>query len=102
MNPSLFALSLGFGGVILATQIAHSQPSCGPRDDIVVVLAERYGETRQALGLTDGAVMELFAASGTGTWTLAFTMPDGSMCVVAAGTDYEPAAPALVAQGDPA
>jgi hypothetical protein len=90
MHPSLFALSLGFGGVILATQIAHSDPPCDRRETVTALLADRYDETRRALGLAgEAAVMELYASDTTGTWTITMTLPDGRMCLMASGAGYE-------------
>ena len=101
MHPSLFALSLGFGGVILATQIAHANPQCDARAAVTALLADRYGETRRALGLAgEAAVMELFAADATGTWTITMTLPDGRMCLMASGTGYEALTEGLPAGGD--
>jgi hypothetical protein len=90
MTHPLFALSLGFGGVILATQIAFSAPQCDSREAVTAFLADRYGETRRALGLAgEAAVMELFASDRTGTWSITMTLPDGRMCLMASGAGYE-------------
>ena len=100
MTQPLFALSLGFGGVILATQIAFSAPDCDNRDRVMTLLADRYGETRRALGLVgDAAVMELFASDATGTWSITVTRPDGQMCLVASGAGFEAATIDLPAKG---
>lgn len=101
MTRPLFALSLGFGGVILATQIAHSAPQCDSRAAVTDLLASRYGETRRALGLAgETAVMELFASDATGTWTITMTLPDGQMCLMASGAGYEALTESLPADGD--
>jgi hypothetical protein len=56
----------------------------------VALLAERYGETRRSVGVAgEAAVMELFAADATGTWTITITLPDGQMCLMASGGGYE-------------
>jgi hypothetical protein len=90
MTHPLFALSLGFGGVILATQIAHSNPQCDSREAVLALLADRYGETRRALGLAgEAAVMELFASDSTGTWSITMSLPDGRMCLMASGNGFE-------------
>jgi len=100
MNQTMLALSLGFGGAILAAQIAHSSPQCGPHDEVTSLLAERYGETRRALGLAgETAVMELFASDTTGTWTITITTPDGQMCLMASGAGYEAKTEELPAAG---
>lgn len=100
MTQTMLALSLGFGGVILATQIAFAAPQCGPRDAVTSLLSDRYGETRRALGLAgEAAVMELFASDATGTWTITLTLPDGQMCLMASGTGYEAVTEGLPARG---
>lgn len=101
MSQTMLALSLGFGGVILATQIAFSAPQCDSRDRVTALLADRYNETRRALGLAgESAVMELFASDATGTWTITITLPDGQMCLMASGSGYEAVSDELPARGD--
>jgi hypothetical protein len=96
----MFALSLGFGAVILATEIAFSQPQCDARETVVALLADRWGETRRALGLAgDSAMMELFANDTTGTWSVTLTLPDGRMCLMASGDSYEAVVEDLPAPG---
>ncbi len=101
MTHPMFALSLGFGGVILATQIAYAEPQCGPREAVTALLADRYGETRRAMGIagTD-AVMELYASDTTGTWTITITLVDGQMCMMASGQGFEAPADPLPAKGE--
>lgn len=100
MTRPLFALSLGFGGVILATQIAFSAPQCDTRDRVTALLADRYGETRRAVGIAgEAAVMELYASDEAGTWTITLTMPDGLMCLMASGEGYEALTEELPARG---
>lgn len=70
MHQKLFALSLGFGGLILATHHAFAAPpaQCAARAQVLAELAERYGETRRGIGLAvNNAVMEIFASDATGT-----------------------------------
>jgi hypothetical protein len=100
MNQSLFALSLGLGGMILASDIAFGNTQCDARDRVVAMLAERYGETRRSVGIAgQNAVMEVYAATGTGTWTIAITLPDGQMCLMASGSNFETVAEELPAKG---
>lgn len=100
MHQMMFALSLGIGGMVLASDIANGQTQCDTRDHVVAHLAERYGETRRAIGIAgEGAVMELFAAETTGTWTITVTLPDGQMCLVASGAAYEAVTEELPAKG---
>lgn len=89
---TLFALSLGFAGLILATQAGHGQTAadCAPRAQVLGVLAERFQETRRGLGLAGPQqVVELFTSARSGSWTLTVTLPDGRMCLIAAGQAWE-------------
>jgi hypothetical protein len=101
MTQPFLALSLGFGGVILATQIAFSDPLCDTRAMVTALLADSYGETRLAIGIAgDAAVMELFAAEATGTWSITLALPDGRMCLMASGTGFEALTESLPPPGD--
>lgn len=103
MTMQLFALSLGFAGLILATEARAAAPQCGARDAVLASLTDRYGETRRGLGLAaNNSVMELFASDKTGSWTITVTLPDGTMCLVASGQAFEATAEDLPAKGEPA
>lgn len=105
MKEKLFALSLGFGALILVTQ-AQAQaraPQCGPRAAVVAQLAERYGEIRRSMGLAaNNMVMEVFASESSQSWTITVTTPQGQTCLVASGQGFEAMADQLPAKGDPA
>lgn len=102
MKHQLFALSLGFGGVILATHhaFAETPPQCAARDTVIEQLASRYGESRHGIGLAaNNAVMELFASDATGTWTITVTLASGMTCLVASGENFETLAEELPGVG---
>ncbi|BAQ67891.1 hypothetical protein NHU_00723 [Rhodovulum sulfidophilum] len=64
---------------------------CGPRDGILDQLRNRYGESRQAMGLAgNNAVVEIFANTRTGTWTVTGTFANGLTCLIASGEAYDP------------
>ena len=66
-------------------------------------LADRYGESRQSIGLgANNAVVEVFASSETGTWTITVTTPQGLTCLVASGQAFEALAEALPKPGSDA
>ncbi|MGO4524658.1 hypothetical protein AB4097_07305 [Microvirga sp. 2MCAF35] len=68
---------------------AAAQTSCGPREQLVKLLADQYKEDPVGIGLAQpGQVLEVFASSG-GTWTMVMTMPDGKACLIAAGNNWE-------------
>jgi hypothetical protein len=103
MTQQMFALSLGLAGMLAAAQIAHSAPQCDTREAVTTLLADRYGETRRTVGIAgQSAVMELFASDTSGTWSITMTLPDGQMCLMASGSNYETVAEELPAKGDPA
>jgi hypothetical protein len=103
MTQQMFALSLGLAGMLAAAQIAHGAPQCDTREAVIALLAERYGETRRAVGIAgQAAVMELYAADATGTWSITMTLPDGMMCLMASGSGYEAVTEELPAKGSPA
>jgi hypothetical protein len=107
MKQTLFALSLGFGALILLVQHAQAQtraadPVCGPRTQVVERLTRDYGESRRAMGLAGpSAVMEVYASTETGSWTVTMTLPDGRMCLIAAGQGYEQVNDPFPASGAP-
>lgn len=83
--------------------IAQNMQACAERDLVVERLAERYGETRQSIGLgSGGAMVEIFASEDSGSWTITVTMPNGSTCLMATGQSYEKLAEALPVDEDDA
>ena len=99
----MFAMSFGFVALILATQNAFAAPNCAERSFVLDELSTKYRETRRAIGLAaNNTMMEMFAATDTGTWTLTVTMPNGTTCLVASGNGYEAIAEDLPHPGDPA
>ncbi len=96
-------------GIILTSLLAISpvtafaQQNCAPREQVVQQLSEKYGETRQSIGLAaNNAVMEVFANLEGGSWTITVTMTNGITCMVASGQAFENTAEAPAAKGDPA
>lgn len=97
----LFALSLGLGGFVWATQHAHAQPNnCAKRATIVERLQSKFGETKRSMGLgRNNAIVEVFASQSTGTWTILVSLPNGMSCLVASGESWEQMAKHAVAPG---
>ena len=103
MTQEMFALSFGLAAMLAAADIAHSAPQCDSREAVIALLTDRYHETRRAIGIAgEAAVMELFAAETTGTWSITVTLPDGTMCLMASGSNYETVTEDLPAKGAPA
>ena len=81
-------LALGFLG--LASAPAMAQAVCGKRSDIIRQLQKKYGETRRSVGVQQGrGVVEVYASSDTGSWTILITNARGLSCLMAAGEAFE-------------
>lgn len=94
-TPHMIALAAGFAAFCAAPAQAQMN-NCADRATIVQRLAERWGETRQSMGLAaNNAVIEVFASAETGTWTITATMPGGPTCLVASGDAFQALAEAL-------
>ncbi|NNK79158.1 MAG: hypothetical protein HKP40_10640 [Litoreibacter sp.] len=92
MQNQIFGLSFGFAALLLAADMASAQPvaRCAQRDVIIEKLASSYGESRRSMGLAgDNSIIEMFASTDSGTWTITMTRPNGITCLVAAGSGYE-------------
>lgn len=91
MKRNLFLMSFGIGAMMLAANNANAQTrNCAAHEAVVERLADRYGESRQSIGLgADNSVIEVFASMDTGTWTITMTRPGGPTCLVAAGQSFQ-------------
>ena len=68
---------------------ADDQPVCNKREVISAALADQFGETLIARGITtNDFLVEVFAAP-TSTFTIVVTTPSGISCVMAAGQHWE-------------
>ena len=97
MKKTMFKTTAGLAILVLtATQSFAQGRNCAPREVVVGRLAEKYGEIRQSIGIGgQGVVMETFASTESGTWTITVTMPNGMTCLMASGQSYEALAEAL-------
>ncbi len=79
---------------ILSASTTMAEPRCGDRARVIGRLTGPYKETRRAIGLSEGgyAIVELFASSQTGSWSIIATLPSGRSCLIASGDAF--AAPA--------
>lgn len=89
-------------GILLTLTLAGvSTPAvaakCAERDQIVDRLQSNYAEHLTVGGLqrvqNSTSVMEIWSSQETGTYTVLLTKPNGTSCIVAAGTDFFEATP---------
>ncbi len=90
--------------LVTTTDVAAQNPrNCAQREAVIDRLADGYGETRQSVGLgSNNSMVEVYASSETGSWTITVTMPGGLTCLVASGQSFEAVAEALPAKGNDA
>ena len=92
-----------FGGIILAAAVAFqaligvsafvkpaaAQNACITRTQAVKSLSENYSEAQVAVGLaSNGGVLEVFTSADGATWTVIYTSPRGTSCLVASGEGW--------------
>lgn len=105
MFKRLFSAALVFGLASTAPPAAAQQRAyCAPRALIAERLTTDFGETLEGIGLQSPRhLVEIWAAPGTGTWTIFVTRADGIACVVASGEFWQdkPAATTIDRMGVP-
>ncbi len=100
MTGKVFTLTCCAALMLTGAAQAQNTNRCAPRDQVIAQLADRYGETRQSIGLgSNNTVIEVFASDDTGTWTILATLPNGLSCLMASGQAYEALAENLPAKG---
>jgi hypothetical protein len=68
---------------------AEAPAQCAPRDVQTEILTNRYGEAPIAMGLSSQGIVEYWSNASTGTWTVTITRPDGVLCGIIAGLNFE-------------
>ena len=93
-------LALTTALALLAFPAVAQDRQCGPRDDVLRVLADRYGETRQSVAITvGGSMFEMLANLSTGSWTAIMTSAAGVTCLELSGENFEVLTEALPPPG---
>lgn len=83
-------LSTAFALAAISIAGAASAQTCAPRAAVLQHLSDNFGETRQSIGMAEqGRVVEVFANTDSGSWTITVTLPNGMTCLVAAGESFE-------------
>lgn len=71
---------------------AWAEDNCAARSEIVNRLSSDFSEQLTVGGLQQSepveTVIEVWSSPETGTFTILLTNPDGTTCIVAAGTDF--------------
>ncbi|MGR3433443.1 MAG: hypothetical protein ACU0CO_00935 [Shimia sp.] len=65
--------------------------ACADRQAVISVLTMQHGERPVGAGIQgDDRIMEVFADTESGSWTVIVTNTKGVACIVAAGSNYLP------------
>lgn len=85
------ALAVATAAPLLAPTAAGAQGNvCAKREKLMSELQKSHGETCQSVGLQRNAgVIETFANTETGGWTIIVSLPSGMSCLVAAGEAFQ-------------
>ena len=92
MKRTCLSITLASAALLSTAPLADANNPmiCGERNDIIKQLKSKYGEIAQSRGLTRGTgLVELFANSNSGSWTIVITNPAGTSCLMAAGEAFE-------------
>lgn len=88
------SLVAAFSWTPAAAQVADPQTVCAPRDELIGIAVEKYGETPTFISLSSKGVVLEILVSPKRTWTIIVTRPhDGLSCVVDYGEAWQEAAP---------
>ncbi|MEM8789830.1 MAG: hypothetical protein AAGE76_16370 [Pseudomonadota bacterium] len=86
----IFIALATLAAIALPAQAVAQGRACGDRERIIERLQAKYGETRTGAGLaSSNGVVEIFASTETGTWTILITAPSGRACLMAAGENWQ-------------
>lgn len=68
--------------------------TCMPLPAVIESLTDQWGEAPVGQGLSNGgAIVTVWTIPVTGTWTITVTHPDGTTCLIGAGTAFATLAP---------
>lgn len=77
--------------MLVSPTTSGAEPAvCSSRADILSQLSQKYKEAPVAVGLANsGALIEVLTSSDGTTWTIVLSMPNGTTCLIAAGSDWQ-------------
>ena len=84
-----WALILLVALIALQGTPAAAQGLCGDRATMVRQLNEKYSETRRGFGIANSVLIEVWASSETGGFTVLQSYTTGVSCVLAAGRRWQ-------------
>ena len=67
--------------------------NCGPRQDILDTLRDKYGEVVISSAINKNGIVEQLVNEESGTWSTLLTIPLGRTCLVASGGGWRAVVP---------
>ena len=90
MKSAAFTISLLFACLVWGSAAFSQSVNCAPREEIATALLDRFSESQIAIALSaDNRLIELFASSNSGSWTLTATDSQGNTCILLFGEAFE-------------
>lgn len=87
--PFILAMIAAFLVLTGAATVNAAGSQCGPVDQILSLLVDKYGEQMIGEGFGPNGIRLLpFAHPDGNTWTTVVVVPDGTACLLASGTDW--------------
>src|SRR5437588_12325563 len=86
MRLSIAALAC----IVLTPTLSYAgEQPCSERKQIVEFLGRAHGEFLVGRGISSGGRMVEIFASGVGSWSVIWSSPSGTSCLVASGEGWE-------------
>ena len=77
-------------GMLFATPVGAADMKCGEVTGMRNALEREYGEEPAVRGLDgNGAMIEIWGNTATGSWTFMVTSPAGMTCIIGTGLYFE-------------
>lgn len=94
LSTLVLALIVGFlalfAVLVLADDLRAQPAQCGPVEQVLTHLADRYGEQLIGKGQgPNGTQLMMFAHPEGDTWTVIGVMPGGQACFIASGANWD-------------
>lgn len=90
----MIGLGLAFTVLFVADPLRAQTMQCESLDRVIELLTEKYDERLVGTGNgPSGVRIFVFAHQEGATWTAIAVLPDGQACMVASGTNWQPAPP---------
>lgn len=75
---------------VLLAWPATAAPQCADTHTANAIHREKFGQTRQSVGLDGAGHIITVWAGPSGSWAITVTKPDGTICLVGSGDHHTP------------